>query len=118
MRRHNIEIGRFVKIRYGHQINSIGVIIDIIDNNRCLIDGYSGRQVINSNRIIPTYLKIQINRNIKSKKLNQILLNDSILLKVSKLKFMIINKINQEKDKFNDFEAFKFLIGKKFKSCK
>ena len=43
----NLGIGKVVSIVYGSSEGKIGVIIDILDEKRCLIDGPCGRQIIN-----------------------------------------------------------------------
>jgi len=47
----NLEIGRIVFITYGPSIGKIGMVLDIVDEKRILIDGPCGRQIINIKRI-------------------------------------------------------------------
>ena len=57
-------IGKVVSIVYGSSEGKIGVIIDILDDKRCLIDGPCGRQMINLKRIELTNLKLQIKKKL------------------------------------------------------
>ncbi len=60
----NLGIGKVVSIVYGSSEGKIGVIIDILDEKRCLIDGPCGRQIINLKRIELTNLKLQVKKKM------------------------------------------------------
>jgi large subunit ribosomal protein L14e len=111
-----IEVGRIVTVNFGPSRGKIGVIVDLIDKNRCIIDGWAGRQLINNKRIILTRALIKINRNMNSKKIKEELnkntelfnkLNDSVWIQKRNLK--------KKRSLFNDFDRFKYSIGKKNK---
>jgi len=68
-----IELGRVVVVNYGSSVNKIGIIVDIIDKNRCIIDGPCGRQVINIKRLLVIKHKVQIKRGESSKNVHRIL---------------------------------------------
>ena len=107
-------IGKVVSIVYGSSEGKIGVIIDILDDKRCLIDGPCGRQMINLKRIELTNLKLQIKKKISSNEIHQKFLQNNILktwYNSTKGKKILKNKL---KLKFSDFENFKFMIGKKY----
>lgn len=107
-------IGKVVLIVYGSSEGKIGVIIDILDEKRCLIDGPCGRQIINLKRIELTNLKLQVKKKISSDEIHQKFLQNNILktwYNSTKGKKILKNNL---KLKFSDFENFKFMIGKKY----
>merc|ERR1712194_921015 len=69
-----VEVGRIVLINYGPEKGELATIIDIIDQNKCLIDGPADltgvqRQVISYSRIALTDITIPIQKNPRQKKL-------------------------------------------------
>ena len=109
-----IEIGKIVSIVYGSSAGKIGVIIDILDEKKCLIDGPCGRQIINLKRLEFTNFKIHVKKKINSKKIHQkFLQNDILNIWYSSIKGKKVLK-NNLKLKFSDFDNFKFMIGKKY----
>ena len=107
-------IGKIVSITYGSSAGKIGVIIDIIDEKKCLIDGPCGRQIISMKRLEFTNHKINVKKKISSKKIHQKFLKNHILNTwYSSLKGKKVLKKNL-KLKFSDFENFKFMVGKKY----
>ena len=111
-----LEIGKIVSIVYGSSAGKIGVIIDILDEKKCLIDGPCGRQIINLKRLELTNFKIHIKKKITSKKIHQKFLQNHILNNwYSSIKGKKVLKSNL-KLKFSDFDNFKFMIGKKYLS--
>ena len=109
-----IGIGKIVSIVYGSSAGKIGVIIDILDEKKCLIDGPCGRQIINLKRLELTNFKIHVKKKISSKKIHQKFLQNDILKSwYSSIKGKKVLK-NNLKLKFSDFDNFKFMIGKKY----
>ena len=111
----NLEIGRIVLITFGPSIGKIGIVLDIVDEKRILIDGPCGRQIINIKRITITNIKKKINGKITSHKAHKIIKCSDILQNwyINKGKIQI--KRNYIKS-FTDFERFKYMIGKKHQS--
>jgi len=109
----NLERGKVVSVIYGPSMGNVGVVIDIVDEKRCLIDGPCGRQIINLKRLELTTIKLEIHNKTTSKDIYHKFLENNILktwfstFKGKKLlkKTFIGN--------FTDFEHFKFMIGKK-----
>ena len=65
-----VEVGRVVLINYGPESGKLATIIDIVDQNKCLIDGPNTgvvRQVIPYTRIALTDLTVKIQRNARQK---------------------------------------------------
>lgn len=111
-----IEVGRIISINFGPSRGKIGVIVDLIDRNRCIIDGWTGRQVINNKRITLTRALIKINKSMSSKKIKEELnKNTDLFKKFNESVWFQKNYLKKKKTLFNDFERFKHFIGKKNK---
>lgn len=108
-----LEIGRIVFINFGPSNGKLAIIIEILDKNRCMIDGPSGRQVINIKRIKPTKIKIKIGRSVHSREVHKILQSQNIIKYWENSRWAKKEKNNQKKKKFSDFELFKYMLGKK-----
>ena len=111
--RNSIEIGRIVYITFGPTHGKIGLIVDILDKNRCMIDGPSGRQVINIKRIKPTKIKLKIGRGLGSKNVYLVMKTHNIIDWWMKSSWFEKIEKNRKKNQFSDFEKFKFMLGKK-----
>ncbi|ABW98160.1 rpl14 (nucleomorph) [Hemiselmis andersenii] len=111
--RNFIEIGRIVFITFGPSNGKIGLIVDILDKNRCMIDGPPGRQVINLKRIKPTQIKLKIGRSLNSKSVHLALKTQDIIEKWEKSLWCKKKKTVQKKQSFSDYSKFKFMLGKK-----
>mmetsp|Transcript_22642 Transcript_22642/g.54285 ORF Transcript_22642/g.54285 Transcript_22642/m.54285 type:complete len:209 (+) Transcript_22642:524-1150(+) len=134
----SIEIGRVVLARHGPSKGKIGVIVDVIDKNRCIIDGPSGRQIINIRRLSCIKFKFKIVRGAKSKTIHKILTKKYSLNKNSfkssenkgvyaftQLERIIKNtnlikkfKKNLKKTNGTDLNLFAYMIGKQYEKKK
>ena len=108
-----VEIGRVVLINYGPDAGKLAVIIDILDQNRALIDGpfkATGvqRQVLGFRRMELTSIKIDINRNIREGGLVKAFEAAKVLEQWAATKKA--QKIAREEKLagLNDFERFKY----------
>ena len=108
-----VEIGRMVLISFGPSQGKFGIIIDILDKNRYLIDGPLGRQIINSKRLKISKIKIKIGRSINSRKINEILRSQGLIKQWEMSKWMQKKRKIEKIEKMNDFEKFKYMLGKK-----
>jgi large subunit ribosomal protein L14e len=64
-----IEIGRVVMVNYGDDYGKLGVVMDVLDQNRALVDGPTTgmpRQVINFKRLAVTPVKVEVKRTMKT----------------------------------------------------
>nr|UXY87857.1 60S ribosomal protein L14A [Cryptomonas curvata] len=112
-----LEVGRIVIVNFGPSNGKIGVIIDIIDKNRSLIDGWVGRQIINNKRITLTRTVIKISKSISSHKLKKSLnKNKNLFEKLNQSLWFQKFFLKEKKKLFNDFEKFKYSIGKRIKN--
>ena len=117
----HVEVGRIVLINYGPEKGSLATIIDIVDQNKCLIDGPSditgvSRQVINYNRIALTDLTVKIQVNARQKTLNAAWKEADTLATWEASSWA--KKMNSKKVRANlsDFDRFKVMVAKKQKS--
>mmetsp|Transcript_87177 Transcript_87177/g.127517 ORF Transcript_87177/g.127517 Transcript_87177/m.127517 type:complete len:103 (-) Transcript_87177:140-448(-) len=75
----NLERGKVVSVIYGPSMGNVGVVIDIVDEKRCLIDGPCGRQIINLKRLELTTIKLEIHNKTTSKDIYYKFLENNIL---------------------------------------
>merc|ERR1712032_1709075 len=73
----HVEVGRVILITYGPDTGKLATIIDIVDQNKCLIDGPAGitgvhRQVIPFSRISLTDFVVKIQRNARPSTLKRV----------------------------------------------
>jgi len=116
-----VEIGRVVLINYGPERGKLAVIIDVIDQNRALVDGPSdvtgvARQSIKLRYISLTDLKVDIPRGARLKKLKKEFVKADILGKWEKTSWAKKLAARLHKSNLSDFDRFKNMIQKKRKS--
>jgi len=117
-----VEVGRVVLINFGPDSGKLATIIDIVDQNKCLIDGPEdvtgvSRQVISFTRIALTDLVAKIQRNARQKTLKKAWTEGDILAKWEATSWA--KKLSSKKKRANlsDFDRFKVMVAKKQKSA-
>eukprot|EP01100_Stratorugosa_tubuloviscum_P010094 TRINITY_DN4291_c0_g1_i1.p1 TRINITY_DN4291_c0_g1~~TRINITY_DN4291_c0_g1_i1.p1 ORF type:complete len:281 (-),score=107.45 TRINITY_DN4291_c0_g1_i1:139-981(-) len=114
-----VEIGRVCLVNFGRYSGKLCVIIDVVDQNRILIDGpyaltHVPRQVINLKRISLTPFKVTIGRNSRHKTLVKAVKDSKVFESFDKSSWgrkLIARKI---KSNLCDFDRFKSMrISKK-----
>ncbi|TMW61584.1 hypothetical protein Poli38472_012775 [Pythium oligandrum] len=117
-----VQIGRVALINYGPDSGKIATIIDVVDENKALIDGpFSvtgvNRQVISFKRLALTDLTVKIPRQAREKTLKKALEAAGTLEKWNSTTWAkkIANK--QTRAQLNDFDRFKLMIARKQKSA-
>ena len=112
-----LEVGRIIIINFGPDRGKIGIIVDLIDKNRSFIDGWAGRQIINNKRITLTKTIVKINKNMTSQKIKAELNKNFYLFeKINQSLWFQKRFLSEKKNLFNDFDKFKYMIGKKNKN--
>ena len=112
-----VEVGRVALINYGEQYGKLCVIMDVLDHNRCLIDGPTtgvARQVINFRRIALTDIVVKVARTNKTSTLKSKLegLETSIQDQFDACAWgQKLQRKNKRAD-LNDFGRFKVAIAK------
>lgn len=116
-----MEVGRIVLINYGPEEGKLATVIDIVDQNKCLIDGPADitgvtRQVISFTRIAMTDLTVPIQRNARQKTLLAKWKEADTLAKWDASSWA--KKLSSRKKRANlsDFDRFKVMVAKKQKS--
>jgi large subunit ribosomal protein L14e len=114
-----MEVGRIVLINFGPEKDKLAVVIDIVDQNKCLIDGpCTGvtRQVISFKRIALTDLTIKIQRSARQKTILAAWAAEDIDTKWNTSSWA--KKIASRKTRANlsDFDRFKVMVAKKQKA--
>jgi len=69
-----VEIGRVAMLNYGSDYGKLCVIMDVLDHNRCLVDGPTTgvpRSVIGFKRIMLTDIVVPVTRSCKSASLKK-----------------------------------------------
>lgn len=117
-----VEVGRIVLINYGPDAGKLATIIDIVDQNKCLIDGPEeltgvSRQVIPYVRIALTDLTVKIQHSARQKTLKKAWAEADILAKWEASSWA--KKLNAKKKRasLSDFDRFKVMVAKKQKSA-
>lgn len=116
-----VEVGRVVFINHGPDAGKIATVIDIVDQNKCLIDGpeeITGvqRQVISYKKVSLTDHKVTIQRNARAKTLKAAWAAEDILAKWEGSSWAKKLDAKKKRSNLSDFERFKVMVAKKQKS--
>ena len=115
-----VEVGRVAFINYGPDEGKLAVIIDIVDQNKCLVDGPSSgvaRQVIPYKRIALTDFVIKIQRNAREKTLKKAWSEADIDAKWEATSWAKKLSSRKKRASLNDFDRFKVMVARKQKSA-
>lgn len=114
-----VEVGRVVLINYGPDKGKLATIIDIVDQNKCLIDGPNTgviRQVISYTRIALTDLTVKIQRNARSKTITKAWDEGDTMNKWESSSWAKKLSAKKKRANMNDFARFKCMVARKQKS--
>ena len=116
-----VEVGRVVLVNYGPDAGKLATIVDIVDQNKCLIDGPANltgveRQVISYGRIALTDLKVKIGRNARQKTLNAAWAAADIQAKWDGSSWAKKLAAKSKRASLSDFDRFKVMVARKQKS--
>jgi len=117
-----VEVGRVVLINYGSEEGKLATIIDIVDQNKCLIDGPIeltgvGRQVINYDRLSLTDFTIKIQRNARAKTIKKAWTEAEIDSKWQSSAWGQKLAKRKKRAALSDFDRFKVMVAKKQKTA-
>jgi large subunit ribosomal protein L14e len=114
-----MEVGRVVLINYGPDAGKLATVIDIVDQNKCFIDGPAElgvkRQVISYKRIALTDLTVKIQRNARQKTLSKAWKEADLLAKWQASAWAKKLESRKRRANLNDFDRFKVMVAKKQK---
>ena len=116
-----VEVGRVVLINYGPDAGKLATIIDIVDQNKCLIDGPQditgvSRQVISYKRIALTDLTVKIQMNARQKTLKKAWSEADTLAKWESSSWAKKLSAKKKRAALNDFGRFKVMVARKQKN--
>ncbi|ACI65760.1 predicted protein [Phaeodactylum tricornutum CCAP 1055/1] len=117
-----VELGRVVLINYGPEAGKLATIIDIVDQNKCLIDGPESitgvtRQVISYKRLALTDLKVDIQRNARQKSLLKAWTEADTMNKWESSSWAKKLTARKTRAGLSDFDRFKVMVAKKQKTA-
>uniref|UniRef100_A0A6U6K629 Large ribosomal subunit protein eL14 domain-containing protein n=1 Tax=Odontella aurita TaxID=265563 RepID=A0A6U6K629_9STRA len=115
-----VEVGRVVLINYGPESGKLATVIDIVDQNKCLIDGPEeitgvSRQVIPYKRIALTDLKVNVQRSARAKTLKAAWKEGDTLNKWESSSWAKKLASKKKRANLSDFDRFKVMVAKKQK---
>jgi len=114
-------VGRIVLINYGPETGKLATIVDIVDNNKCLIDGprkLTGvqRQIIPFKRIALTDFKVDIPKAASQKTLTAAIEAADILGKWESTSWAKKLAAKKKRANLSDFDRFKLMVARKQKA--
>lgn len=114
-----MEVGRVVLINYGPESGKLAVVVDIVDQNKCFVDGPSSgvaRQVVPYSRISLTDFTIDIERNAKQKDVSEKWAEADVQGKWDKSSWAKKLASKKRRAELNDFDRFKVMVARKQKA--
>jgi len=116
-----VEVGRVVLISYGPEEGKLATVIDIVDQNKCLVDGPQeltgvARQVMPFTRVALTDLKVKIQRNARKKTLVKAWKDADLQAKWDNSSWAKKLSNRKKRAALSDFDRFKVMVAKKQKS--
>ena len=108
-------------INHGPDAGKIATVIDIVDQNKCLVDGPEeitgvARQVVSYKKIALTDLTVPIQRNARAKTLKAAWKEADTLAKWEGSSWAKKLEANKKRSNLSDFDRFKVMVAKKQKS--
>ena len=116
-----VEVGRVVLFNYGPETGKLATIIDIVDQNKCLVDGPAeltgvSRQVVSFSRIALTDLMVKIQPNARQKTLKNAWAEADTLAKWEASSWAKKLASRKKRASLSDFDRFKVMVAKKQKA--
>mmetsp|Transcript_168914 Transcript_168914/g.410547 ORF Transcript_168914/g.410547 Transcript_168914/m.410547 type:complete len:137 (-) Transcript_168914:73-483(-) len=117
----NVQIGRVGYLNYGQEVGKLCVIIDVVDQNRVLIDGPKNltgvnRQILPLKRLALTNFVLKIGRNSRQKTLTKAFTEADIATKFANT--LVGKKLDKQAKRaaLTDFDRFKVMLARKQKA--
>jgi large subunit ribosomal protein L14e len=117
-----VEVGRVVLINYGPDAGKLATIVDIVDQNKCLVDGPAEltgvtRHVIAYKRIALTDLTVKIERTSTQAEMKAAWDEAETLSKWEATSWAKKLSSKKKRADLSDFGRFKVMVAKKQKSA-
>merc|ERR1711959_370031 len=113
-----IQNGRVCLVNYGDNAGKLAVVVDVIDQNRCLVYGPTSgvaRQVIGYKRLSLTDIKIDIGRGAKAKTVDAVYAKENVDTQWANTAWGKKLAARKAKASANDFDRFKGMVSHKKK---
>lgn len=116
-----VEVGRVVLITFGDEAGKLATVIDMVDQNKCLVEGPEeitgvARQVISYKRIALTDLTVKIQRNARAKTLKAAWKEGDTMAKWEATSWAKKLDSKKKRSALSDFDRFKVMVARKQKS--
>ena len=117
-----VQVGRVVLINHGPDAGKLATIIDIVDQNKCLVDGPAeitgvSRQVISYTRIALTDFTVKIQVNARQKTLKKAWTEGDVMNKWEATSWAKKLAAKKKRASLGDFDRFKVMVAKKQKAA-
>ncbi|CAM9519576.1 unnamed protein product [Ascophyllum nodosum] len=114
-----VEIGRVALISYGPHEGKLAVIIDVVDNNKALVDGPDTgvpRQMIPFKRLALTDFTLPIQRNARAGTISKAAKAEDLMAKWEASSWAKKKARKAKRARMTDFDRFKVMVARKEKS--
>mmetsp|Transcript_632 Transcript_632/g.812 ORF Transcript_632/g.812 Transcript_632/m.812 type:complete len:135 (-) Transcript_632:280-684(-) len=116
-----VEVGRVCVVNYGPDAGKLCTIVDIVDGNKCLIDGPRkltgvGRQVIPFKRLALTDLVCKIERSARDAEISAAFADADIMGKWESTSWAKKISAKGKRASLSDFDRFKVMVARKQKT--
>jgi len=116
-----VEVGRVILITFGPDTGKLATVVDIVDQNKCLIEGPEeitgiARQVISFKRIALTDLKVNVQLNARAKTLKAAWKEADTMAKWDSSAWAKKLASKKKRASLSDFDRFKVMVARKQKS--
>ena len=117
-----VEVGRVVLVNYGPDSGKLATIVDVVDQNKCLIDGPAEitgvtRQVMAYKRIALTDLTVKVERSSTPAEIKAAWEEAQIVTKWEATSWAKKLSSKVKRANLSDFDRFKVMVAKKQKSA-
>lgn len=115
-----VEVGRVVRIHEGRYEGQLGVIIDVVDQSRVLINGPNMRRHIRpfKNIVLTPIVAKKVTKNARRGTLVKALAAENIVEKFNNLPGVKRLAIAKKRRNLTDFERFKVAVARKQRGLK
>ena len=114
-----MEVGRVVLVNHGPDEGKLATVIDIVDQNKCLIDGPETgvvRQVIPFTKIVLTHLTVKVQRSARPKTIVKAWKEAETQAAWDKSSWAKKLAAKKTRAGLNDFDRFKVMVARKQKN--
>ena len=111
-----MEVGRVVLMNHGVDSGNLATVIEIVDQNKCMVDGPCGRKVVSYTQLTLTDLTVQIPRNAKASTLAKAWEEAGTQEKWDNSSWAKKLVARKKRVNLSDFDRFKVMVARKQKA--